>query len=1206
MKTTRTYLTILTLLLAGLQCCMARNTVVKPEDFAGRSMSEKIAKALESIRENGGGSILFKDTPVYLIDKAIELPSDTEMIIDDCMIKLSDHVFDNIIRSGNLIIDSDHPNEYVSSLAAARNIKITGKGNAVVEGADDFYEGVNPKSGQTEKWLGDFWGWRNFSILFSFVDGFSVSGITLRKTHSWGIVFTNGCRNGRVSDISLHTTVKNGDGISIIQGGSDILIENVSGSTSDDAIVLAAFDETRWSNPKYIFPLLPVRYSDYSYGADIHDVTIRNVHVSGKYHEVIFLPSRPQIYNIRCENISDGLEGGKNVIIRFYGNGQYGKGFKPGNVHHVTLDGITSNMARATIEKLAPVYDCTFKNLTQNNPQGVLVSIPDKELREEGPDTTLVFRLPRKGLYRIYGEVGRLDMDDIKPGVMIPTRYVTLRINGGRKTRRIISDLDHYTGHCLGIFNLKKSNTIDLWLPEMVRFDSLRMEPYHDEPVPEELRTWEPYVVPPRTHPRLWVTPGSLEMIRSCLLLGENAPYWDIVCRKAVAEYPYHVNQDIEEFFNPELEDLLVTKAFYYLMTKDQKVGKSCVRIAKDYLGVLEYGNVRRGDITRNIGNTIYTAALVYDWCNDLIGRRDKVFLHDRMMDLARIMEIGWPPFKDNIVSGHASEAQVNRDLLAMAISFHDLDRKPYRYVSYQMEKIIRMRAFEYQSPRHSQGYDYGNYRHGWEMRAAWMLRRMSGRKIFDDNISGLAKYWLYMRLPGGDRFADGDRFPSREHDRATETLLLDYAYSGDTTLKREFIREGGMKAMEQNPVLFLLLNDPSLNAAKDLSALPHSLDYGDILGGMSSRTGWDLDSSSNDVFSDIRGGGYHFGNHQHSDAGSFQIFHKGRIITNAGVYMAYGTPYDFNYYKRSIAHNTVLVKDPEEPLEERTRQNDGGSRFNQMTPLSPEDALERARFNYGKVVSVSFSPDSAAPCFSFFKADLASAYSNKIREYSRSYCFMDLEEEGVPAAVVVYDNLKTRKACPSFWKVNTLVKPEYTTEGIRLSSYGDTTGHAYIIPLLPRKDNIVTELSSIRDSSSILGKQFQIRYPRIEADAYQVVESLKEESDAPQFLNLIQITTGNEPPLPYSCSEKDGWFLITIADRLVCIRKDNDEFDGDISFPSQGNNLKVLVTGLKPGTWTLTGADGRSFDHKVKERDNSLSFSCNGSDWNLSRRTTS
>ena len=116
---------------------------------------------------------------------------------------------------------------------------------------------------------------------------------------------------------------------------------------------------------------MPVRYSDYSYGSDLYDITCRNVETSGNHHVLIILPSRTRIYNIFCSNISDGIKGGKRKVVRIYGNGQYGKGFKPGNIHDVYMNGIYSYKCDIALELLAPVYNSHFNKIIQLNKSGL-------------------------------------------------------------------------------------------------------------------------------------------------------------------------------------------------------------------------------------------------------------------------------------------------------------------------------------------------------------------------------------------------------------------------------------------------------------------------------------------------------------------------------------------------------------------------------------------------------------------------------------------------------------------------------------------------------------------------------------------------------------------------------------------------------------------------------------------------------------------
>ena len=70
-------------------------------------------------------------------------------------------------------------------------------------------------------------------------------------------------------------------------------------------------------------------------------------------------------------------------------------------------------------------------------------------------------------------------------------------------------------------------------------------------------------------------------------------------------------------------------------------------------------------------------------------------------------------------------------------------------------------------------------------------------------------------------------------------------------------------------------------------------------------------------------------GNHQHMDGGSFQIYHKGPLAIDAGAYSGssggYNSPNNKNYFKRTIAHNSLLVYDPERKVRLLERSGRGG-----------------------------------------------------------------------------------------------------------------------------------------------------------------------------------------------------------------------------------------------------------------------------------------
>lgn len=812
---------------------------------------------------------------------------------------------------------------------------------------------------------------------------------------------------------------------------------------------------------------------------------------------------------------------------------------------------------------------------------------------ESEPDITYTINVPETGKYRIFADVVR--DEEIKPGMKVETRLVKLQIGNQRITRRIASNLHQYSGHDLGIFNLEAGQELKIWLPEKIFFEAIRIESYIPEEVPAEAVTYIPTITPPANHPRLWVNKDNLSEVRERLTKGENLAIWQEVEKIAKKQFFFEFDIRKEIFHNNELEDVATIKAFYYLMTGDHTVGNEVVRLMTDYLSVLEYGNVRHGDITREIGKSIYTAAVTYDWCYNLLNEKDKQALYENMMRLAPEMEIGWPPFKENIVNGHASEAQVNRDLLAMSIAIYEKNPEPYKYTSYLMlEKVIPMRAFEYQSPRHNQGFDYGAYRHGWEMHAAWMFYRMTGIRIFNDNICDLRKYWIYMQLPNGNRLSDGDKF-TKTHVSYPETLLLDYAYANDPVTKGEFERRGGLSRAKDNPVLFLLVNNPDLKANPSLESLPLTIDFGPVLGSMIARTGWDMGKESNDVVAEIRGGGYHFGNHQHANAGSFQIYYRGQQVSDLGIYRAYGTPYDFNFYKRSVAHSMMLVKDPDEKLEHRTTINDGGSRFNQRTPRTPLETKTDPWFDYGTVLSTDFEANTQKPSYSYFKADLTAAYYSKVSNYTRSFCFLNLNRVDIPAIIIVADDLTTSKdSFEKYWKINTLNKPDYSETGAILhNSVNGLVGKTHMNMLLPLPEERKIEISSLKDSSSVLGPQYQIKSALPETDGYQVVVYPKENERNNRFLTVLQMAADNTEPLPVGFREEDNRYIISLQDRIVCMSADYKQIQKPFTLiVNQDAEFQILIADLKPGFWHVCDKEKNTeLNFKVQPGKNTIFF---------------
>lgn len=797
-------------------------------------------------------------------------------------------------------------------------------------------------------------------------------------------------------------------------------------------------------------------------------------------------------------------------------------------------------------------------------------------------DVEVRIQVPKAGVYVLEAETTVDDLDLLKREDKTGrnTLNAVFQIGDQRPTTRIVFDNMKGGKQELGKFNIQKNDgVLKIWLPKNLVFHSILLKPYSAPLAPEEAKVYQPKVLPSTGHPRLWMNAESYSVIKSRLETEEHKPAWDAVTGIALQPYAFDIDINQEIFYNEELESVIEKKAFYYLMTKDKKVGEEVVSLTVKYLSVLEFGNVTYGDITRELGRAIYTGALVYDWCYDLIDKETKAKLRKDLMRLVDDMEIGWPPFYglESIINGHGNEAQICRDMLSWSLAIYDEDPEPYKYIAYTiLEQLVPMRKFEYQSPRHNQGIDYGGYRFGWEMHAVWLYYRMLGYSVFDDNIKNMTDYWLYMRTPDGKMLRDGDMFNVKYNSsddfywKNPQTMLLCYAFSGNPLIKGEFIKQGSLLS---NPVLYLLLNDPSLKPDFDLSQLPLTKDFGTVLGSMVARTGWDENKSSSNVVAEIKGGGYHFGNHQHADAGALQIYHHGNVVADLGLYLSYGSPYDFNFNKRSASHSMMLVVDPQEPLLFRTKTNDGGTRFSQRFPKKVDEVLNDAWFHTGFVKSSAYGPDPVKPIFSYFNVDLTAAYTSKVSAYSKSFLFVNTDDVEVPAFIILWDDIiSSNPDFKNFWQINTLRKPTYEKDDIVLhSSFGGESGKTYVNMVRPTLDDRSLTVLSGDSSAYVFGDLYSVKSPWDEAKGNRLLIAPKVNTSEKDFVTIFQMVEEGGSKLTESYVDRGNYGYFEIGNKIIVLAKPsvllNEELMIDIP---KDKKYDVILAGVKEGFWNL------------------------------------
>jgi len=196
---------------------------------------------------------------------------------------------------------------------------------------------------------------------------------------------------------------------------------------------------------------------------------------------------------------------------------------------------------------------------------------------------------------------------------------------------------------------------------------------------------------------------------------------------------------------------------------------------------------------------------------------------------------------------------------------------------------------------------------------AAW--KSATGEDLFKQSafLKGVSEWFLYITVPhvhANPMVSDGagaDTIPGR---LAAQILSHEY---GDPISARAArvaytfgIKQQAFTYYHYHVMPLVLWGDPTAKTV-EVNDLPPAKLYAPI-GWVTMRSDWSRDAT----FALLKLGDW-FTGHQHMDAGSFIIAHKGHLAIDSGVYSTYAKPETdhVNYYKSAIAHNTIAISNP-------------------------------------------------------------------------------------------------------------------------------------------------------------------------------------------------------------------------------------------------------------------------------------------------------
>ncbi len=733
--------------------------------------------------------------------------------------------------------------------------------------------------------------------------------------------------------------------------------------------------------------------------------------------------------------------------------------------------------------------------------------------------------------------------------------------------------------------------------------------------------------IPPSEHPRLYLTksiiPALKEKVNSPLLKD----CWSRILASSTLVTDGILKQDSSKSnLDIGVRNAIEAKALMYLFSNDHLTGRQAVDAMLHFYATLKT-DLSRPDVCREVGRAIVTGSIVYDWCYPLLTGEEKNILIGRMETLATQLEVEWPKLSQGSVTGHGSEAQLSRDMLSCGIATFNEKPVIYNLVAGRIvSEFVPSRKFFYPAAYHHQGSSYGPYRFNWDMNATFIFDRMGYPEIFGADQRKVPYYFIYSRRPDGQLLRNGDDFNElfspfgKYWSTGGNANALTGSYFKDPVLIDEALKERTIGKGSDYLFDFLFF-DVSIASNITKASLPLTRYFKEPFGAMIARTGWEDGVSSHTVLAEMKVGVYNFVNHQHLDAGSFQLYYRGPLAIQSGIYQGttggYGSDHFKNYSQRTIAHNTMLIYDPNEKFIWNGKQvvNDGGQRApNNTREAKTLQELLQKDYKTGEVLAHAFGPDSIKPEFTYLKGELAEAYSGKVKSFKRSFVFLNLNNSTVPAALIVFDKVvASNKNFKNYWLLHSVEEP--AIKGINATIKRVEKGYQGKMintTLLPVKENLI--INKIGGS----GREFDvfgINFPQsvnnpgagsADGAAWRLEVSPKIASVNNLYLNVMQVMDNETfPGVKYApvTMETDQLTGTKIGDRIVLFSKNGETITDNIHLAFTGKgDYKVLVVDVQKGNWIIKSGKNKSVERQISNEDQLLYFTIKPGNYTLIR----
>ena len=757
--------------------------------------------------------------------------------------------------------------------------------------------------------------------------------------------------------------------------------------------------------------------------------------------------------------------------------------------------------------------------------------------------------------------------------------------------------------------------------------------------------------LPPDEHPRLLFRKSDIERIKSNLTHEQNIDAYNNLLKNAehstdgkMAEIKYGDASNMNTNVSLKIE----ANALLYQLTGDESYGYKAIEVSKNYMESAMVDATNDSSTGRTMMWGIWSASLCYDWCYDLLTEEDKNFLIYYMLFNTRFSEVSYPPVKYGVytgnseINGHILEFQMLGAMMALGVAAYDEIPDYYNMIAGRIEQYIVPAANVFnQSAMYSEGSNYGMYRHYYEVLNNYIYKAMGYDNVYDEEgLSALG--YMYIRQPDGEMFGVGDDYNNYKNGYSNDynayTYFLLGNMLGNAYFKTEYWRTNMNEVKTSTvpghitPAMWLIINDVDVPCDKSFRNFPLTTYTGDDSGYMFARTNWDegYDSSAAMCLMNLKT--HYIGGHEHKDVGHFSLYYKGLLALDSGIYqgkaftdskgksvtsVGWGNTEHRAYAIQSIAHNTVLVYDPNEQLSAYDSPYfstiDGGQKWSagQLIVKTLDGYYDEGKA--ADVLGYNWGPDLREPVYSYMKGDLTNAYTDKVENFQRSFMFFNFKDDTYPAALIVFDSV--RSASPTFkktWLLHSEEEPVIDGNSVTITRDTiDYDGRLINQTLMPDNGFAINKIGQDYDGVSkyLVGDTLYEMKPQsdtAEAGNWRIEISPTSAEKQSYFLNVLQLSDNDDSIAPLESKlveNTDEYVGVEINGHVAYFRKDGLSKKKDFSIhPGDSDEERFFaVTGVGEGIWTVYDEDGNIVaEETVYDGHDSLSFSASGANFKL------